>query len=206
MNIRTARVCVTTFPMLPTLESVPRMRRRLTHLVVVGLAIASLAGEVQSVYADWPLRQVTMTGSDWQFSPHINGDLIVWENLKNGSSDILGYDLQTDQEFMVYGGSGKYETNPYVFGNTVIWFEHGSIVGRGSVMGKNVKTGQIFTVTSNAEPTYNNSATTIDQNVVVWKRDFGTWARSLPDGKEFVTVHGFWGSFGGFWSEICIMR
>jgi len=21
-----------------------------------------------------------------------------------------------------------------------------------------------------------------------------------------VTVHGFWGSFGGFWSEICIMR
>ena len=30
--------------------------------------------------------------------------------------------------------------------------------------------------------------------------------QGLHTGGFQVTVHGFWGSFGGFWSEICIMR
>ncbi len=44
--------------------------------------------------------QITTDLND-QLFPSIHGDIVVWEDDRNGNSDIYGYNLSTNQEFQI---------------------------------------------------------------------------------------------------------
>ena len=49
---------------------------------------------------------VTTSKGD-QISPAIYGDIIVWQDNRNGNWDIYGYDLDTKQEFQITTNLGE---------------------------------------------------------------------------------------------------
>ncbi|MFA5375186.1 MAG: hypothetical protein WC455_05455 [Dehalococcoidia bacterium] len=54
------------------------------------------------------------------FHPTIYGDIVVWEDYRNGKGDIYGYNLKTDEEFAICTEAG-YQQNPAIYGNIVVW-------------------------------------------------------------------------------------
>ena len=55
-----------------------------------------------------------------QTNPDINGNIVVWQDNRNGDWDIYGYNLTTRQEFQITDNPYD-QTNPAVSGNTVVW-------------------------------------------------------------------------------------
>jgi len=54
------------------------------------------------------------------YSPRISGDLVAWEDERNGNSDIYGYDISTGTEFPICTELHEQE-KPRVSGNIVVW-------------------------------------------------------------------------------------
>ena len=58
-------------------------------------------------------------GNDEQF-PAIHGNIVVWQDNRNGDWDIFGYNLTTRREFQITNESHD-QTNPAISGNMVVW-------------------------------------------------------------------------------------
>ncbi len=54
------------------------------------------------------------------FWPDVSGDIVVWMDLRNGTPDIYGYDLQSKQEFEVVVADGE-QAMPNTDGRFVVW-------------------------------------------------------------------------------------
>ena len=59
-------------------------------------------------------------------NPDISGNLIVWQDDRNGDWDIYGYNLTTRQEFLISDDQPNQtvfsdQTNPAISGTTVVW-------------------------------------------------------------------------------------
>jgi len=60
-----------------------------------------------------------------QKNPAIYGDIIVWQDSRNGNWDIYGYDFsrpEGDREFPIATGE-RNQTNPAIYGTIVVWEE-----------------------------------------------------------------------------------
>jgi len=55
-----------------------------------------------------------------QTNPDIDGNIVVWQDNRNGDWDIYGYNLTTRREFQITDNPYD-QTNPAVSGNTVVW-------------------------------------------------------------------------------------
>ena len=60
------------------------------------------------------------TSRDALRSPVIYGDIVVWEDYRNGNGDIYGYNLKTGEEFAICTDP-SYQQNPAIYGNIVVW-------------------------------------------------------------------------------------
>jgi TolB protein len=75
-------------------------------------------------------RQIT-TSPAGQFSAHISGSLVVWEDARNSTSpyfpsdDVYGFDLTSSTEFAIATGEDN-QAWPSVSGHTVVWTERAS--------------------------------------------------------------------------------
>jgi beta propeller repeat protein len=54
------------------------------------------------------------------WGPIINGNLLIWADVRNGNDDIYGYNLVTDEEFPICTNSGG-QGVPLASGNYVVW-------------------------------------------------------------------------------------
>ncbi|MBN1818267.1 MAG: hypothetical protein JW828_12985 [Sedimentisphaerales bacterium] len=66
------------------------------------------------------------TDTDNAEHPDVDGNLIVWQDDRNGDWDIFGFNLTTQQEFLISDnqpGQKTFsdQTNPRLSGNTVVW-------------------------------------------------------------------------------------
>lgn len=67
-------------------------------------------------------------GLSSQINPDISGHLVVWQDNRNGNWDIYGYNLITDQEFLITTETASStsphpadQTNPAISGQLVVW-------------------------------------------------------------------------------------
>ena len=65
-------------------------------------------------------KSALTTSHDALRTPVIYGDIVVWEDYRNGNGDIYGYNLKTGEEFAICTDPG-YQQNPAIYGNIVVW-------------------------------------------------------------------------------------
>ncbi|MEP0766487.1 MAG: hypothetical protein HRF45_08120 [Fimbriimonadia bacterium] len=88
----------------------------------------SLVGWDTDIYArriddpDIPPKPICIAPGD-QRNPAIWGNIVVWEDYRYGAPVIMGYDLSTEEEFLISqaGGSIGADTEPDVSEGVVVW-------------------------------------------------------------------------------------
>ena len=58
------------------------------------------------------------TGNKWE--PDVFRDVVVWGDYRNGNWDIYGYNLATNNEFVIAAGPA-YQRSVAIYGNTVVY-------------------------------------------------------------------------------------
>ena len=142
----------------------------------------------------------TSHGNQW--SPAIAGNIVVWQDYRNASSnfktyfDIYGYNISSGKEFPICTEDGAQE-RPDISGNIVVWLDgrKGNIIdtyGYGNdiydIYGYNISSGTEFPVCINPSAQYCPS---ISGNIVVWE-DYRNgyfnpdiYGYDISSGKEF---------------------
>lgn len=62
------------------------------------------------------------TDSAWQADAAISGDIVMWNDQRNGNRDIYGYNLATDTEFPICIDPSD-QIDPAISGDIVVWFD-----------------------------------------------------------------------------------
>ena len=61
-----------------------------------------------------------------QAKPRVAGDYIVWEDYRNGSADIYGYQISTSGPAFAIATGASGQTSPDIDGNRVVWIDDAS--------------------------------------------------------------------------------
>ncbi|MDD4250280.1 MAG: beta-propeller fold lactonase family protein, partial [Methanosarcina sp.] len=89
-----------------------------TNPIAFGQFIASVPAP-EPVPLEIQITQITTSGT--ASNPHIYGDRIVWEDIRDGKSDIYMYDLSTQQEAQIStSGTANY---PAIYDNRIVWYD-----------------------------------------------------------------------------------
>lgn len=89
------------------------------NILIIGLFFVIIFIGVSTVSAASNGAPVCTNPSE-QKDPDISGDLVVWEDHRNGNADIYMKNIKTGQEYAVCTES-HIQTNPKISGNHVIW-------------------------------------------------------------------------------------
>ncbi len=87
---------------------------------------------------------VTNHPSD-QIRPSISGNIIVWQDMRNGNSDIYGSDISAGQEFIICNDPGNQE-RPVISGKWVSWQDDRA--GNWDIYAYNITTHEKIRITS----------------------------------------------------------
>ena len=119
-----------------------------------------------------------------QYAPDISGDIVVWVDPRDGyatSPDIYAYDLTTRTQFPVVSNDGRQQDCPAVSGDYVVWYEYDTAASHWLIRGKNLATGEFFTVVTGLRRAFGQYLYALDiaGDVVVWTDDRNT--ATAPD-------------------------
>ena len=113
--------------------------------------------------------QIT-TDTNTQWRPSVYGNIVVWQDQRNGNADIYGYNLATATEFTICTNTYNQE-HPTIYGNIVVWYDWRN--GNADIYGYNLSTSTEFPICLN---TNNQRLPVIWENFVVyndWRN--GNW-------------------------------
>jgi beta propeller repeat protein len=123
-----------------------------------------------------------------QARPRVSGDLIVWEDYRNGNADIYGFRISTGQELTIATGASK-QSQPDVDGEWVVWVDDAS--GSDQLWAANLSTGVTRQLTTAASAKVQPR---ISGTRVVWADDrngnLDVYTYDLANGVEDVLVAG----------------
>lgn len=118
-----------------------------------------------------------------QYSPALYGDTVVWEDTRNGNSDIYGYNLSAGLEFQITTAPGA-QRNPAICGNYVVREDRRS--GTNALYGYDLVTNTEFLITAGTGSKQNPA---VYGDIVVWadKRagTFDIFGYNLATHQEF---------------------
>ena len=103
------------------------------------------------------------TNTAEQFNPCIYENKIVWEDSRNGNSDIYMYDLTTGQERQITTDT-DYQENPAIYADKVVWEDKRN--GNSDIYLYDLTTGQETPITTN---TADQSDPAIYIDKIVWE-------------------------------------
>jgi beta propeller repeat protein len=127
--------------------------------IFIGLVFFSLSLSSSLSSGDSTTEFRITTSSRNQHLPAIYGNIVVWEDWRNGNADIYGYDLSTGEEFQIT--SEPYDQkNPAIHGKRVVW------VQREKIEGYDLLTKTFFSIPVDTEEPENPA---IYGDVVVWE-------------------------------------
>jgi TolB protein len=134
-----------------------KVAKRLTVIVVIVYVVtASLS--------DLCLEEFQVTTNERnQAIPAIYGDIVVWQDERNGNLDIYGYSLSTKEEFEITTDS-SHQRSPAIYGNTVVWEDNRN--GNWDIYGYNLSTKEEFEITTDIN---DQLLPAIYGNTVVWE-------------------------------------
>ena len=112
----------------------------------------------QQLKADFP---VCADPADQQ-NPSISGNIIVWEDWRNGS-DIYGYELSTNTEFVICGIELSFQFSPSISGDIVVWVDDRH--GNGDIYCYDLSTSTEFPICTDLSW---QSSPSISGDIVVW--------------------------------------
>ena len=117
-----------------------------------------------------------------QQNPAIYGDIVIWEDYRNGNYDIYGYNLTTQIEFQITTDPED-QKNPAIYSNIIIWEDYRH--GNPALYGYNLESGEEFQVV----PSGRNAHPAIYKDIIVWEdRSIGrpgVRGLNLVTGEEF---------------------
>ncbi|KYK34079.1 MAG: hypothetical protein AYK18_14610 [Theionarchaea archaeon DG-70] len=127
--------------------------------------------------------QITTNPNIQQF-PGIYGDIVVWQDDRNGNYDIYGYNLFTEEEFQITTDKDNQEM-PAIFSNIVVWQDDRN--GNYDIYGYNLSTKEEFQITVGLS---DQKIPAIHKNIVVWKDNWDICGYNLTT-KEKFQISGF---------------
>lgn len=146
--------------------------------IAIILSFTALLIPLLSVNGSQEFRITTDRHS--QCFPAIYGDIVVWEDDRNGNDDIYGYDLSTSTEFQITTDTND-QGSPALYGNIVVWEDDRK---GGGIYGYNLSTKEEFMISDNASW---RSDPVIYDNIVVWVNGppDHVFGYNLTTGEEF---------------------
>ncbi len=105
------------------------------------------------------------------YSVDVSGNIVVWEENRNGNSDIFAYDLSTGTEIAVCTDSSS-QFNHRISGNLVAWIDWRNDDGswtNGDIYGFDLVTGQEFAISTDP---MDEDLLGVDDNLVAFIRDY----------------------------------
>ncbi|WP_166397034.1 Ig-like domain repeat protein [Rubrobacter marinus] len=105
---------------------------------------------------------VATTSRD-QLHPDVNGGVAVWEDRRDGNSDVYGRSVPDGEEFQISGAPGD-QREPKIDGNLVVWEDRRD--GNPDVYGYDLSTRQEFRIT---ESPSDERKPDVYGNLVVWE-------------------------------------
>ena len=130
-------------------------------LVIVAVLVSPII-IVRATAGVETLITTNATGSD-QVAPAISGNWIVWEDTRNGGSDIYAYNVVTGQERNITP-AGSWAQSPAISGNRVAWQDYRN--GNYDIYLHDLSTLQETRITSDPA---DQTAPAIDGTKIVWQ-------------------------------------
>lgn len=150
------------------------MKKSLMIFSIIFVLFFSMAA---SVLGTKVLSQQQITNDGWEHKyPDVYGNIIVWDDFRDDNHNIYGYNLLTNQEFLIAADINGDENSfndgyPAIWGDYVTWAQDGKI----SIY--NLKTKQVKLVGEGyAFPP------DIFEDTVVWEESFDIFAYNLKTG------------------------
>ncbi len=147
-------------------------------VIVFALVFSPFAIGVETTYE----FQITSDFHD-QRTPAIYGDIVVWQDTRNGNWDIYGYNLSIKEEFKIITDLGS-QKNPAIYGDIVVWEERQD--GKYALYGYNLLTEELFEIATSSREI---SHPAIYEDIVVWEDeragDPGILGYNLSTGQLF---------------------
>ncbi len=103
--------------------------------------------------------------SDFETSPDISGNVVVYVRVQNNKGHIWGKDLSKGGAFPIWTAKGTH-SDPKISGNRVVWWD--PLKSRGDIRARNLKTKVNYSVAVGPLTTY---APAISGNLVVWVQE-----------------------------------
>ncbi|MBI4631102.1 MAG: hypothetical protein HY740_05185 [Chloroflexi bacterium] len=77
-------------------------------------------------------KSETLAKNQFAKSPALSGNVVVWEDWRDGNGDIYGYDVSAKQEFAI-SKAAEDQTSPAIAANTVVWIDNRNTKSLGEV-------------------------------------------------------------------------
>jgi beta propeller repeat protein len=117
---------------------------------------------VTSILGNSNLEEFPITKDDNnQFYPAIYEDTVVWQDIRNGNSNIYGYNLSTETSIQITIGTAPF--GPAIFGDIIVWEDDRN--KNYDIYGFDFGVNQEFRITKNKD---NQMYPAIYGNIVVW--------------------------------------
>jgi beta propeller repeat protein len=103
-----------------------------------------------------------VTNTEYQRSPALHEDIVIWEDWRGGNYDIYGYNLTTKEEFPIVADQ-RQKFSPALYGDIIVWMDQSNYDH--NVYGYNSSTKEEFQVPPRSNEQWDPK---IYKNVVVW--------------------------------------
>jgi beta propeller repeat protein len=107
-----------------------------------------------------------------QRNPDISGNIVVWEDNRNGDYDIYGYNVVTQEEFTVSTANGS-QRYAAIDENIVVWQDYRNDSVYPDIYGYNLETQEEFFVATAIDTQGRLRRPGVSDNLIVWLQDGG---------------------------------
>jgi|SRR5665647_1684156 len=121
-----------------------------------------------SYFVPTPKKETRITKSGSAVNPAIYGNLIVWQDARNGGSDIYKYDLSSKKETRITTSGSS--SNPDIYSNKIVW-DGGGIFLYDLSTGKVTKIAEDYQDPEGMGAGYGYADPAIYGNRIAWVKD-----------------------------------